>query len=128
MILKINWSFSREGNMINALNNSNPTHLLLSSLSDVGIYSPSSQYSSQSTTPFFKGDEQFALGVLDANGQVGFSWPFMRLLGDEFFARSRGLTKSLRATLHHAVAAYLWTHLVLPRSAASFKLVLVLNI
>ena len=54
--------------MINALDESNPTRLLLSSLSEAGIYSSTSQ----SPASFFKNDEQFALGVLDANGQVCF--------------------------------------------------------
>jgi hypothetical protein len=67
------WSFSCEGNMINALDESNPTHLLLSSLSDAGIYSPTSPYPSQPAPSFFKDGEQFALGVLDANGQVCFA-------------------------------------------------------
>lgn len=54
--------------MINALDNSNPTRLLLSSLSEAGIYSSTSQ----SPASFFKDDEQFALGVLDANEKVCF--------------------------------------------------------
>ena len=59
--------------MINALDESNPTRLLLDSLSDAAICSPLSQYSAQSATSFFRDDEQFGLGVLDANGQVCFS-------------------------------------------------------
>jgi hypothetical protein len=54
--------------MINALDESNPTRLLLNSLSEAGIYSSTSQ----SSASFFKDDEQFALGILDANGEVWF--------------------------------------------------------
>ncbi|KIM42290.1 hypothetical protein M413DRAFT_27082 [Hebeloma cylindrosporum] len=61
---------SREGNMINGLDQSNPTRLLLDSLSESGICSSTSQYSLQSPASFFKDGEQFALGVLDANGQI----------------------------------------------------------
>jgi len=57
--------------MINALDESNPTHLLLNAISEAGIYSSTSQHPPQSSpASFFKDDEQFALGVLDANGQV----------------------------------------------------------
>jgi len=87
MISKVNQLFSREGNMVNALDESNPTRLLLGSLSDAGMCSLSSQYSTQSATSFFRGDEQFALAVLDANGQVCFAWPSMILLGDETFCQ-----------------------------------------
>jgi len=56
--------------MINALDESNPTHLLLSALSEAGISSTSQHPPQSSPASFFKDDEQFALGVLDANGQV----------------------------------------------------------
>ncbi|KDR72541.1 hypothetical protein GALMADRAFT_142864 [Galerina marginata CBS 339.88] len=52
---------SREGNMINTLNSSNPTKLLLSALELAGI-SPLSAS--------FKDEDQFALGVLAPDGQI----------------------------------------------------------
>ncbi|PPQ89255.1 hypothetical protein CVT25_001339 [Psilocybe cyanescens] len=60
---------SREGNMVNELNGSNPTKLLIAALGTTGT-SPSSQLANASpTTPHFKDEEQFALGVISSDGQ-----------------------------------------------------------
>ncbi|KAH9477967.1 hypothetical protein JR316_0010200 [Psilocybe cubensis] len=60
---------SREGNMVNELDSSNPTKLLIASLDSAGL-SPSSQLGTSSSVRHFKDGEQFALGVLSADGNL----------------------------------------------------------
>ncbi|KAF8962282.1 hypothetical protein BDZ97DRAFT_1920569 [Flammula alnicola] len=60
---------SREGNMINALNESNPTRLLLSALDLAGVGTDKGSSSSRIASSF-KEDEQFALGVLATNREI----------------------------------------------------------
>ena len=60
---------SREGNMINALNDSNPTRQLLGAIDLAGIGATKEE----SSSPFaatFKDDEQFALGLLSPDGEI----------------------------------------------------------
>lgn len=54
--------------MINELDSSNPTKLLIQAIDLAGL-SPSSS-SNTKPTQYFKDEEQFALGVLTPHGQV----------------------------------------------------------
>ncbi|KAF9522721.1 hypothetical protein CPB83DRAFT_864011 [Crepidotus variabilis] len=58
---------SVEGNMVNALDNSNPTQLLLRAIQVGGISSPET---GPITSRTFKEDEEFALGVLSPTGKI----------------------------------------------------------
>ncbi|KAF5318778.1 hypothetical protein D9619_010756 [Psilocybe cf. subviscida] len=58
---------SREGNMINALDDANPTRLLLDALETAGL---GAARESQAAGSAFKDNEQFALGVVGPSGDV----------------------------------------------------------
>lgn len=61
--------YSREGNMINSLDDSNPTRLLLGAIDLAGIGATKEE----SSSPFaatFKDDEQFALGLMSVDGEI----------------------------------------------------------
>ncbi len=60
---------SREGNMINSLDDSNPTRLLLGAIDLAGIGATRDESSSPFTATF-KDDEQFALGLLSSDGEI----------------------------------------------------------
>ncbi|KAF8899808.1 hypothetical protein CPB84DRAFT_1681063 [Gymnopilus junonius] len=68
-LLTVYYHLSREGNMINELDSSNPTKLLLRSLDLAGI-SPTSRSQSSTITTTFKDDELFALGIVGPDSQI----------------------------------------------------------
>ncbi|CAA7268452.1 unnamed protein product [Cyclocybe aegerita] len=75
---------SMEGNMVNALNSSNPTQLLLRGIEVAGL--------SPSISTTFKEDEQFALGVVGPSGEISHTYKITA--GDP---KSRGGSISLDA-------------------------------